>query len=187
MVMKVIDITTPLIGCRVFGDDTAPTLTTIQTVEQGYKLSDLTMCVHNGTHIDAPAHFLADGGDVYDVAIEKCVGDCLVVRHNGDIDETLVNSLPSCQRVLFDGKCLIVPSGAKALVSRNVVLVGIARLSVANPQYSKEVHEILLNNNVVIVESLLLSHVEVGSYKLVALPLKIKGAEASPIRAVLLQ
>lgn len=185
--MTIHDISQNILTARVLHGDTAPTTRLVQDIHDGYRLTDINMCLHNGTHIDAPSHFLADGASIEHTPLQSCIGECIVVRTDSDIDAEFVYSLPECPRILFDGKALIVPSGATALVDRGVVLVGIARMSVANEQYCTAVHQILLGASIVILESIVLKHIAQGSYKLVALPLNIGGCEASPVRAVLIE
>lgn len=63
--MEIIDISQELLSGSVFEGDTAPRLTAIKTVERdGFAVSDLTVCLHNGTHVDAPSHTFSGGKDV---------------------------------------------------------------------------------------------------------------------------
>jgi arylformamidase len=78
-------------------------------------------------------------------------------------------------------------SAASWIAESNVKLVGIDYLSIARFNETKEVHQILLKNNIIILETLNLSNVEPGIYKLICLPLKISKAEAVPVRAVLIK
>ncbi len=185
--MIIHDISQNILYAKIVPGDTAPTVTLQRDIDSGYRLSDINMCLHNGTHIDAPSHFLANGGTISSVPLTSCIGSCIVVRCDCDIDKQLVDSLPPCTRVLFDGKGLIVTSGATALVDKGVVLVGIARRSVANLDHCTSVHNILLGAGVVIIEGLVLSSIAQGTYQLVALPLNFDKCEASPVRAVLIQ
>ncbi len=185
--MIIHDISQNILTAKVLDGDTPPTVRLAQDIDSGYRLTDINMCLHNGTHIDAPSHYIDDGAGIDAVSLDSCVGRCVVVRCNGDIDSSVVDSIPPCSRVLFDGRGLLVDSGARALVDRGMVLVGIARMSVANMDNCTSVHQILLGAGVVILEGLVLSHIAEGSYQLIALPLHIGGCEASPVRAVLIQ
>ena len=95
----VIDISQNLLGCRVFDGDTPPTFKQVKSIEQGYRLTDVNMCLHNGTHIDAPSHYIADGETVERTPLEYCYGKCQVV------DCHALNKLPDtdCERVLLNG------------------------------------------------------------------------------------
>ena len=79
--MRVYDISQEVLGCSVYPGDPAPQRTLMQSMEDGalYNLSGFQMCAHNGTHIDAPAHFLKDGRTVDEIAIEAFVGMAYVV------------------------------------------------------------------------------------------------------------
>lgn len=176
----VIDISQNLLGCRVFDGDTPPTFKQVRSIEQGYRLTDVTMCLHNGTHIDAPSHYIADGETVENTPLEYCYGKCQVVDCHV-LDKSLNTD---CKRVLLKGGQLTVHT-AEQLVKRGVVLVGTTKISIADSD-SDEVHKLLLSHGVVVLEGLVLSHVEEGYYTLACFPLKFDGCEASPVRAVLI-
>lgn len=80
--MKLIDISQEILSCRVFSGDSAPRGERISSMEQGsvYNLSQLFMGAHNGTHVDAPLHFIKDGKTVDEMPSEIFVGDCFVAR-----------------------------------------------------------------------------------------------------------
>lgn len=185
--IEIIDISQPVFSAKVYNGDTVPSTTTRRTIEQGYRLTDVTMCLHNSTHIDAPSHYIEDGCSIDAVDLHKCMGRCYLLRHNGDITAQVINDLvpEGVERLLLDGKCLIVPDGAQAIVERGIVLVGIGRASVASQHCCTEVHRILLQNSIVIVEGLSMREVAEGYYKLYAFPVKFEGCEASPVRAIL--
>lgn len=185
--MKIHDISQNILQSKAYGDDTPPTATLVRDIDSGYRLTDINMCLHNATHIDAPSHFVANGNTVDNIDLGSCIGQCEVVRIDSDIDSGVIDTIANCTRVLFDGKGLIVPSGATRLVERGCKLVGIARASVANTNDSTEVHNILLSANVVILEGLVLRHITPSRYQLIALPLNFGGCEASPTRAVLIE
>ena len=76
--------------------------------------------------------------------------------------------------------------GAKFLINQSIKLVGIDYLSIENyGSLDRATHHLLLRNNVVLLEGLDLSGVSPGDYELIALPLKLKGADGSPTRVVL--
>ena len=81
------DITQPLFSCEVYPGDTVPQMKPVRRISEGeiYNLTDITMCVHNGTHIDAPFHFINDGKTVDQISLDKFVGKAYVVSHNGDV------------------------------------------------------------------------------------------------------
>lgn len=181
----------------------------VSKIEEGANanVSQITMGVHTGTHIDAPFHFLPDGKTVEALQINLLTGRAYVL-HLPEVDvitKTVLESAqipPRTRRVLFKTRnsdlwLRQVPDfqtdfvglsadGAEYLVSRGVKLVGIDYLSVAPYKKSRPTHEILLNAGVVIVEGLDLSAVSHGRYTLVCLPLKLAGSDGAPARAILI-
>ncbi|MDD6036855.1 MAG: cyclase family protein [Lachnospiraceae bacterium] len=85
--MNIIDISQEVLSCKVFPGDDSPRAERVKSMEQGelYNLSVFSMCAHNGTHIDAPFHFLKDGKTVERIPLTAFVGDCFVARHEGDV------------------------------------------------------------------------------------------------------
>jgi arylformamidase len=174
-------------------------------------VSTITLGSHLGTHVDAPLHFIEDGNTVDRLALDDLVGPCQVVEF-GDLkfpnimasDLELAGIGRDVRRVVFktsntrrgllhDSKfhtdfVAIAPDAAEWLVACGIRTVGIDYLSVGAVEDGTGVqtHRILLGAGVVALEGLLLDNVEAGIYTLVALPLKIAGAEGCPIRAVLL-
>ena len=85
--MKIHDISQEVFGCDVYPGDPKPIKTKISSIPDGdlYNLSSFSMCAHNGTHVDAPAHFLKDGGTVSDIPLEHLVGYAYVTKFDGEI------------------------------------------------------------------------------------------------------
>lgn len=172
-------------------------------------ISALWMSAHTGTHIDAPAHFIAGAATVESLDLNVLVGNALVVSIPDDIHridaETIEGNLPAAPppRVLFKTRnshlweqqvasfkqdfVAIDESGARALLERGVRLVGVDYLSVAPFREGKPTHQILLGAGVVILEGLDLSAVAPGEYDLYCLPLKIAKAEGAPARVILVK
>ena len=82
-----IDISQELFSCNVFPGDPSPEGKQLLSVAKGdvCNLTFFSMCAHNGTHIDAPFHFLNDGKTVDEIGLEPFAGDCYVSRHEGDV------------------------------------------------------------------------------------------------------
>lgn len=78
--MKIYDISQELFTCSVFPGDSQPVRNVLETIEGGSicNLTALSMCAHNGTHVDAPYHFYKDGKTIDEVVLEKFVGKCYV-------------------------------------------------------------------------------------------------------------
>ncbi|MDF1700586.1 MAG: cyclase family protein [Planctomycetota bacterium] len=165
------------------------------------------MSVHTGTHIDAPLHFDDAGADAASVPLERYVGPCVVADVRPDDRGILPEHLPpeldeaarTSGRVLlrsyatrpdaFDqGMAHATPELADWLAARGVLLLGIDTDSM-DAFESKELpaHHRLNHHGIAILEGIDLSKVGAGHYELIALPLRIEGADGSPVRAVLVE
>lgn len=172
-------------------------------------LTRVEMGAHTGTHIDAPFHFEPDGAGIDELPIGTLVGPCRVYEIKGPqegLGAAILRGLDfyGVTRALFKTEnsrlweqgitefqkkyIHITEDGAGFLVERGIKLVGVDYLSVekyASPDHST--HHTLLRNQVVVVEGLNLSKVPPGDYQLMALPMKIKGADGAPARVVIAQ
>jgi arylformamidase len=85
--MKIYDISQEVFSCEVFTGDPSPVKETVCSMRDGdlYNLTAFSMCAHNGTHIDAPYHFISDGNTVDGIGLEKFVGFAYVVSHKGEV------------------------------------------------------------------------------------------------------
>ncbi|MGN7479447.1 arylformamidase [Solibacillus silvestris] len=161
----------------------------------------ITTSLHTGTHADAPFHFNSDGGTIEQMDVNVYIGDCYVVCCRGEeiITEKLLSPVDfqGAERVILktvdqisvefpQAIPVIHPNVAPFLKERGVILLGIDNPSV-DPLDSKEVaaHHALYENGVHILEGLDLREVTPGLYELIALPLKIEGADGAPVRAVI--
>jgi arylformamidase len=189
--MKIVDITRELFSAPVYPGDPKPELEPIRRLENGdhSNLSVLHACLHNGTHMDAPLHFCEDGKDISDVSLHDCIGECSVVEWNGYLTgadvEKMLSSL--CPRVLFKGNVQITSSAAFALSDRHITLIGVESQTVEPDGGNGAVHRQLLGADMVLLEGIDLSAVSEGIYFLFVAPLKMKGADGCPVRAVLLE
>ena len=153
-----------------------------QVQQQGYRLSEFRMGCHCGTHLDAPAHVLAQGAAIEQAPLEQLNGLAALV------DKERLESLPpGVRRVLIrdvqgDG---IDRAQAEFLIRRGVCLVGVDALSVASGEAELPVHRRLLGAGCWILENLRLNGLEEGLYPLRCMPLLLKGLEAAPARAAL--
>ncbi len=160
-------------------------------MEQGalYNLTSFEMCAHNGTHVDAPFHFLQEGKTVEAVALEKMVGACLVVECSGDL--TAEDAEQMCRmgerRILIKGDAVVTQEAAEVFAKAGVDLLGVESLSVGPEDAPMAVHKILLAAEVVLLEGLRLGDVLVGRYFLCAAPLNLAGADGAPCRAILVE
>ena len=191
--MRVYDISQEVLGCSVYPGDPAPQRTVMQSMEDGalYNLSGFQMCAHNGTHIDAPAHFLKDGRTVDEIAIEAFVGMAYVVQHDGTVSADDATSIlrkaqeAAARRILIKGRVEVSLEAAEVFAQADILLLGNESQSVGPENAPMAVHKALLSRDIVLLEGIRLSAVPEGVYLLSAAPLNIAGAEGSPCRAVL--
>ena len=170
-------------------------------------VTHLDMGAHTGTHLDAPFHFDKNGSGIDQLPLEALIGPCRVFDLTDVTGNITAAALEKCdwhgvKRALFKTRnsrhwargdrefdkefTALAADSAAHLIEHGVELVGIDYLSVeAFGSKTHPVHEILLGMGVVIVESLNLSEVPAGDYELIALPVKLKGADGAPARAVL--
>ena len=208
--MKIHDVTLTLSeALPVWPGDPDVSIQRSCSLEKGAEanVTRLSLSVHSGTHIDAPFHFDPEGVGVDQLSLEGLVGPCRLIEISEEmtaIDAVSLKKqdLEGVTRLLFRtrnsawsraegrGFCTdfayLTAEGARYLLSRGVKLVGIDSPSIEkfeSPGYP--VHRLLLGNHVIILEGLNLYGVPAGDYELIALPLKIKGADGAPARVVL--
>ncbi len=193
--MRIIDISQELFTCRVFPGDPKPESGKIHSMEQGemYNLSCFSMCAHNGTHVDAPSHFLRHGKTVDQLSLDFFVGDCYVVHHQGDL--MAADARTACrraadagaaERILIAGEATVTVEAAEVFAGSGIRLIGNESQSVGPVDAPMEVHLILLAAGIVLLEGLVLGDIAEGKYFLSAAPLNLAGFEGSPCRAWLM-
>ncbi len=198
----------PVLSSRiaVFPGDTAFSRRDLMHVDKGdhISLSTITTTVHCGSHVDAPVHYGKGGRTMDQQPLELYLGPCLVVRVPVKCGQ-LVRVEHIAGRVPFGTERLLLATGSfpssevwnddfagldPALIgwldARGVRLIGIDTPSV-DPSSSKELpaHTAIFERDMAILEGIDLDGVPEGRYELTALPLRIEGADASPVRAVL--
>ncbi|MBE6692050.1 MAG: cyclase [Ruminococcaceae bacterium] len=194
--MKIYDISQEIFGCEVYPNDPAPEKKQINSMSNGdlYNLTAFSMCAHNGTHIDAPLHFLENGNPVDKIPLEKTIGYCYVAQCNGDINaETArailnkaVSSNPdSAKRILIKGDAVITEESANVFAQEGIYLIATESQSVGPINSPMAVHKILLQKDILLLEGVRLAAVPEGTYFLNAAPLNLGGCEGAPCRAVL--
>ena len=175
-----IDITQELFSSEVYPGDTPPSFRRVSTAEKdGCMVTDLTMCAHNGTHVDAPAHFLAGGATVETLDLSRCAGPCEVRTFSGELTARDAQGV-TAKRLLLRGGCS-VSAEAAVILREKLLLLGVQAQSVGDAR----VHKSLLSAGVVLLEGLALQAVSDGAYELFAFPLKLGGCDGAPVRAVL--
>ncbi|MGE4133827.1 MAG: cyclase family protein [Bdellovibrionales bacterium] len=168
------------------------------------ELSRMTSTVHLGAHADAPSHYHEEGVSIDQRPWQIYLGKAQVIRVTGlspkaRVEPKHIKTQIEAPRVLIDTCSFpdpnkwnsnfnsFSPELLEFLAGRGVKLVGIDTPSV-DPEDSKalESHQILFKRDLAVLEGLLLKEVPEGLYTLIALPLRIAGADASPVRALLL-
>jgi len=188
--MKMIDITQELFSCKVYPGDPSPQKTLVrQMPKDGCNLTNMSLCVHNGTHIDAPSHFIEGGKTIDQLPLEIFYGDCVVLECQGVVEAYDIQSLldEQVERLLLKGDCQLSEEAAEAIARSYVCLIGIESQSIDSAGAGAKIHRILLGEGIIPLEGLRLSHVKPGEYILSAFPLHLAGCEGSPVRAILIE
>jgi arylformamidase len=203
-VAKLHDISVPIhTGMHVYDGNPGFRLELVSSIAAGAhaNVSRLDLGVHNGTHVDAPLHFIDGGAGTESLELETLIGPASVVDAtdaSGDLDAEALGSVafPSdLRRILFKTSnsqlwsrgsftrdfVRLTGSGARFLIERGVRLVGIDYLSIGDA----EAHQELLAARVIALEGLDLREVEPGKYELICLPLRLEGSDGAPARAIL--
>ncbi|MBO6301055.1 MAG: cyclase family protein [Ruminiclostridium sp.] len=193
--MMIIDISQEVFGCRVFPGDPQPERRIMNSMDKGdmYNLTGLSMCAHNGTHTDAPYHFINDGKTIEQIDLSVFVGDCYVARREGELTaDDVVNIMESARavdaakRILIAGKAVVTAEAARAFSQSGIILIGNESQTVGPEDAPKDVHLILLGAGIVLLEGIDLTSVQEGRYFLSAAPLKLGGSDGAPCRAYLM-
>lgn len=191
--MIIHDISRDTINTPVYDGDPETRAERIKSIDNGdgYNLSEISMSVHSGTHIDAPLHFCEDGNSIDNIRLNTFFGKCTVISVSGILTgEDMERLLPYCKRrVLFhgEGKTFISHSAAIVLAESRVVLVGTDAQSIAPSFDEEKTHRELARAGIAILENLNLSAIDDGEYDLCAFPIKLGGLEAAPCRAIILE
>ena len=170
-------------------------------------LSVYSLGAHSGTHIDAPMHFVANGAAIDQVALDPLIGAARVIEIPDSvqaIDAAELNrhDWKGAKRVLFRTRstlrgwmdssmfhrdfAYVAPDAAQLLAEAGVVLVGVDYISAEQfGAPAPRTHQILLGHGIPIVEGLDLRPVPAGDYDLIVLPIKVRGHEGAPARAIL--
>ncbi|MGB0714708.1 MAG: cyclase family protein [Phycisphaerae bacterium] len=205
MEAAIIDISPPIANTlKVWPGDTPPTREVLLDLHRGdnITLSTLHTTVHAGAHADAPSHYDRDGRTMESQALEPYVGPCTVCHvdaspgtriSRSDLPDQLdtpriliaTNSYPDPNAFNQDFAAL-EPDLVRALAGDGVKLIGIDTPSV-DLFDSKDLpaHAAFAATDLAILEGLVLSSVPAGKYELIALPLRLVGFDASPVRAIL--
>lgn len=204
--LRLWDISPPVqTGAPVFPGDTPYQQTWAATLgpDCPVNVATLTLSPHVGAHADAPLHYSPEGAAVGALSLTPFIGRCRVVhaldcgplvqwahlQHALDDlpPRLLVRTYAHMPQTRFDSALpAFAPETVEALADRGVLLIGIDSASI-DPAESKALpsHQVIRRRGLRVLENLLLDAVPEGDYELIALPLKLMQADASPVRAVL--
>ena len=211
--MKIIDLTLTVSDeIPTFPGSPQPSFIPWENVkEDGYNLELLFLSTHTGTHMDAPYHFLEKGAKIHEISLKKLVSEAVLIKSKKKGGESITKidiqkfekkhgKIASFSSVIFytgwqrnlqkkyyftKNPGLSV-SAAKYLASKKINLVGIDSPSIDLGTDSKfSVHQIFAKKGILIVENLAsLEKIKSSKFHLVVLPLKLKNATGSPVRAI---
>lgn len=200
--MSWLDFTTTISDGMAYWPDNAPVhiRKTLSMAEgAAANVTEMSLSVHTGTHVDAPRHFLPDGADVTQLNLSTFMGPALLVETDEERFITLATvehlQLQPHDRVLFKTRnsrhdwstqpfdpnfVRLRADAAEWLRDQGVVCVGVDYISVG----PADTHHALLDAGISIIEGLALQHATPGRYDLICLPLKIEGADGAPARVI---
>ncbi len=203
-----IDVSVPLYtGMAHWPDNPPVTIERVMDIDRGdvANVSKLSLGAHTGTHMDAPLHFIRDGISIDQMPLAATMGRARVIEIN-DLEsikpaELETQGIQLGERILFktrnSARCwqtdefvndfvYISKEAAAYLAKLQVQTVGVDYLSVGGFfKDGPETHRALLDAGIWIIEGLNLSSVQAGNYELLCLPLKLRGSEGAPARAIL--
>ena len=211
--MKVVDLTLTVSNkIPAFPGSPQPNFIPWENIkEDGYNLELLFLSSHTGTHMDAPHHFLEKGVKIHEISLKKLVSEVVLIKSRKKSNESITKTdiqkfekkhgkidgfssvifLTGWQKNLqkkyyFTKNPGLTVSAAKYLASKKISLVGIDSPSIDMGTDSKfSVHQIFAKKGMLIVENLAnLDKIKSSKFHLVVLPLKLKNATGSPVRAI---
>ena len=211
--MKIIDLTLTVSDeIPTFPGSPQPSFIPWENVkEDGYNLELLFLSTHTGTHMDAPYHFLEKGAKIHEISLKKLVSEAILIKSKkksgGSITKTDIQKFEKKHGKITGFSSVIFYTGwqrnlqkkyyftknpglsvsaAKYLASKKINLVGIDSPSIDLGTDSKfSVHQIFAKKGILIVENLAnLEKIKSPKFHLVVLPLKLKNATGSPVRAI---
>jgi len=211
--MKIIDLTLTVSDkIPTFPGSPQPSFIPWENVkEDGYNLELLFLSTHTGTHMDAPYHFLEKGAKIHEISLKKLVSEAVLIKSKKKGGESItkidiqkfekkhgkINGFSTVifytgwqrnlqKKYYFTKNPGLSVSAAKYLASKKISLVGIDSPSIDLGTDSKfSVHQIFAKKGMLIVENLAnLDKIKSSKFHLVVLPLKLKNATGSPVRAV---
>ena len=182
--------------------------------DDGYNLELLFLSSHTGTHLDAPYHFVKNGAKIHQIPLDRLLGNAILIKIKKGKNQAITKNdlvlferkngnIPNHSSIIFHTEWQknlnsdfyfinnpgLSESAATYLVSKKINLVGIDSPSIdLGKDKTFSVHKILAKNNILIVENLSnLNKISSKQFDFVILPLKLKDATGSPVRAIAIQ
>ena len=196
--MKIYDISQEVFTCCVYPGDPSPERQVMMRIPEGAvcNLTAFRMCAHNGTHVDAPFHFINEGRTIDAVSLERFIGYAYVAEHSGELTaadaEAILEkargiSRDAARRILVKGPAVVTEEAAGVFAEAGILLFGNESQTVGPEDAPMRVHLIMLGAEIVLLEGIRLGEVKEGIYLLNAAPLNLGGADGAPCRAVLMK
>ncbi len=205
--MKLYDISMPIaIDMPVYKNQPSrrPELIPVKSLEENHVvINKILLDLHTGTHIDAPSHYFKEGKTIDQLSMTKEVTDCIVldmtrVENEINVSDLEAQTIPEGAFILLKTKnswdedynpdfVYLTKEAAAYLIEKKIKGVGIDALTIERNQPDNDTHKMLLASEVLIIEGLRLKHIGTGTYKMIALPINIVGAEAAPTRVLLVE
>ncbi|MFQ6136273.1 MAG: cyclase family protein [Candidatus Hydrothermarchaeales archaeon] len=210
--MKILDISVPISEkMQIFPGDPEVEIKRVAEISKGdvANLSSILLGTHTGTHIDPPLHFIEDAMSIDEVPLEHLVGRAKVFDFSDIEEEITARDLKNFDDQIHEGSIILLKTrnselwggmefpeefiylnkdASEYLAKKRIKTVGIDSLSIEKyGSKTTPTHLILLENNILIIEGLNLKDVSQGGYFFVGLPLKIKGGDGGPARAILIE
>lgn len=196
--MNIYDISQEVFGCKVFPGDPSPEKNSIMKISSGdvCNLTEFKMCAHNGTHVDAPCHFIEGEETIDQVPLDKFVGRAYVAERDGFLgrkeaigilEEARKCDPESSEMILVKGDATVTADAAEVFAEAKLKLFGNESQTVGPEDAPMAVHLIMLGAKIVLLEGIRLADVPAGSYLLDAAPINLGGSDGAPCRAVLIE
>lgn len=189
--MELYDISQESLACRGFKGMVPARMDTLEKISKGdsCNYSVLSQSAHNGTHCDAPCHFIEGGKSIDELPLERFVGKCILIERSGEItaSDAEHDSGLGYERILYKGDVTVTREAAMVFAGSEVRLIGNESPTVGPEDAPQEVHRILLGAGIILLEGIRPEKAPAGEYILSAAPVVYRGCDGGPCRAYLMK